>query len=92
MQKSAKIVLTSYDLPKINDAIKTIRLTASDLKIKAGSPRSLKVKKNPDQPIWGCDASDLKRKAIPIKASTKNLKKFTKIKMPTGVVLQVSLQ
>ena len=93
MQKSATLVLTSYDLQKIEGAISKIKKSTSKLHVTTGEPVTQKIKLIEVQPpIWGCKKADLKRQAISLNGSEKDLQKLTKITVPQGVYLQLLLQ
>lgn len=91
MQKSAKLVLTSYNLDTINTSLAVILAQAVKMRVSVeGTPVSSKVVfSNDDTPIWGCKRSDVKRKSVFVSGSVQDLKKLIKIKTAEGVYVQL---
>ncbi|MHB8546500.1 MAG: hypothetical protein ACYDAJ_07020 [Nitrosotalea sp.] len=91
MEKSAKLVVTSYDLPKVNGTITKIMKQSSRLNVNVtGGPITMRMTVSQNQPkIWGCEGDDVKMKSISVSGSSDNLKKLLKIHAPDGVYLQL---
>lgn len=95
MEKSARLVLTSYDSSKIKGAISTIQKSTKTgrVDVKFGKPVDQKVKWTSGQPrIWGCSKADLKRKYVLVSGKTSDLRKISKVQVPKGVYVQLLLK
>lgn len=91
MQKSAQLVLTSYNLKTIDVSIDAILSQAVKMNISVeGKPVSSKVvPSKKTTPMWGCERDDVQRKSIFVSGSIDDLKKLIKIKTPEGVYVQL---
>jgi len=86
MEKTAQLVLNSYDASKIQNAISNIKKSKSTLNIKLGKPVTSKSKVT----IWGCQTNDLKQKTMPISGTQSDLKKLLlKLTVTEGVYIQL---
>jgi ribosomal protein S17 len=91
MEKTAKLVVTSYDLPKVNGTITKIMQQSSKYHVNVtSSPVTLKMTVSHDQPkIWGRKGDDVKMKSIFVSGSSDDLRKLLKIQAPDGVYIQL---
>lgn len=91
MPQDTKLVLTSYDLPKIDKSISTILKNAPKLKVEIKKdPVTQKVGQFADEPkLWGCDGKDVKRKAIIVSGSFSNIQELVRIQTPDGVLVEL---
>ena len=91
MQRDAKLVLTSYDLPKVGESISTILKNAPqfDIEIKK-PPFDQKIGQSDDEPkLWGCDGNDVIRKAMILRGSFSNMRDLVRIQTPEGVLIEL---
>lgn len=89
--KSAKLVLTSYDQPKVDKSISSILKNASkfNVEIKEG-PFVQKIGQFDNEPkLWGCDGNDVIRKAMMVRGSFSDMKNLVKIQTPDGVLVEL---
>lgn len=92
MQRSAQLLITSYDQRKVDQGYERI-LAIKSKKIHVGTPKNQKVKLTKGQPqIWGCDKNDLKQISISISGSIEDLQKLLSIKTIEGVYMQLLLE
>lgn len=91
MEISAKLMVTSYDLPKVDVTISNVMRQSSKINVTIkGKPVIQKVTTSSNRPkVWGCTIDDLKRKSIFVRGSADNLKKILKIQAPDGVYIQL---
>ncbi len=91
MQKSAQLVLTSYNSKTIDVSIESILSQALKMNISVeGKPVSSKViPSNKKIPMWGCEKDDVKRKSVFVSGSIQDLMKLIRIETPEGVYVQL---
>lgn len=88
---SAKIVVSSYNLPQVQGTITKIMTQSPKYHVKTvGKPFIQKMSVSSNQPkIWGCDGKDVKTRSIFLSGSSDDLKKLLKIPAPDGVLIQL---
>lgn len=90
MQKSAQLVLTSYNSKTIDVSIESILSQALKMNISVkGKPVSSAVSSNKKIPMWGCEKNDVKRKSVFVSGSIQDLMKLIRIETPEGVYIQL---
>ena len=88
MEKTAQLVLNSYDSLKIETAISNIKKSKSKLNVKLGEPVTSKSKVK----IWGCQTNglNLRQKTMSVSGSQEDLKRLLlKLKVTEGVYIQL---
>lgn len=92
MQRSAQLLITSYDKQKVDQGYKEI-LAIKSKNIHVGKPKPQKVSSTKNQPpIWGCEDNDLKQVSITIDGEFEDIRKLLSIKTIEGVYMQLFLE
>jgi hypothetical protein len=89
MQKSAHLVLTGYELSKINETMSKIKKYTKEIGLQVKDESSPAKGKSE---LWGCQKDDTKQKSILVSGSTEDLQKLIKFKTADGVYLQLLLK
>jgi ribosomal protein S10 len=89
MQKSAHLVLTGYDLSKIEGTVSKIKKYTKEIGLEV-KDESISVKGKSE--LWGCQKDDTKQKSILVSGSLEDLQKLIKIKTADGVYVQLLLK
>lgn len=87
MEKTAKLILNSYNEEKIRSALLNIRKSTEKLKLTLESDDTAKI---PVRRIWGCQTHNLKQQVMSIHGSTDDFRKLlSDLKLTEGVYIQL---
>ena len=91
MSQAARLVLTSYDLPKIKTSISRILESAPKFNVEIQEkPFTQKIGQFDNEPkLWGCDGKDVIRKAMIVNGSFTDMQNLVKIETPDGVLIEL---
>ena len=91
MLQTARLVLTGYDLSKIDRAVSVVLKNMSRFNISIQEKPSVqKIGHLDDEPkLWGCDSKDVTRKAMTVKGSFTDMKNLVHVKTPDGVLVEL---
>ena len=86
-----QIILTGYDVPKINRAVSAILKNMSRFNIKIlKNPSVQNVGRSDSEPkLWGCNYDDVTRKVMTVDGSFVDMKKLVNVKTPDGVLVEM---
>ncbi|MBM2851811.1 MAG: hypothetical protein HW420_358 [Candidatus Nitrosotenuis sp.] len=89
MKKFAHLVLTGYELPKIEGTVSQIKKYTKQIGLEV-KEESVSIKGKSE--LWGCQKDDTKQKSILVSGSMEDLQKLLKFKTADGVYLQLLLK
>lgn len=89
--KSARLVLTSYDEPKIDESVSNILENASRFNVEIKKePFDQKIGQFDNEPkLWGCDSKEIIRKAMMIRGPMSDMQNLVRIQTPDGVLVEL---
>ncbi len=89
MTKSAQVVLTGYDRPKIDESIKMIRRYSKTVNVKiVEDSAEVKAKSK----LWGCEKNNIEQEILFLRGTMDDLQKILDAKTKDGIYLQLLLK
>ena len=86
-----QIVLTGYDLSKVNKTVSTILKNMPRFNIRIHKKPSVqKIGRSDSEPkLWGCNSDDVTRIIMTVKGLFTDMKNLVHVKTPDGVLVEL---
>ena len=89
MTKSAQVILTGYDKPKMNKSIVMMKKYFKTINVKIiEDGTTVKAKSK----LWGCEEGNIEQEVISLSGTMDNLQKILYAKPTDGIYLQLLLK
>ena len=88
-KKTAQVILTGYDKPKMDKSVKKILKYSKKIGLSVIKD-GLKIK--PKSKLWGCEKNNVKEETIFLSGTIDDLEKILHVKIKDGIYLQLLLR
>lgn len=90
MTKTAQVVLTGYDAPKMKESVSMFKKYSKNIGVKVtqDSTEIIKAKSK----LWGCDANKVQQEILSVTGSMDNLQKIINAQIKRGIYLELLLK
>ena len=90
MTKTAQVVLTGYDTPKIKESVSIIKKYSKTIGVEVVEDSSKDVEAK--SKLWGCETNNPQRETLSVTGSMDDLQKIIDAQIITGIYLQLLLK